>query len=164
MVSAMRTWNDAPLDDSIPLERIQEVFQDHGIQLAILFGSHASGESHGRSDIDIAVALDDTQPADPEYNDRFFGLSADLSQTLQTDDVDLVDLHTAPPELTAAIFEQGILLVGDPDRAAALQEQLTEQETSDQSPRERFDTALTRIDTHLSGATATATDGETHDG
>lgn len=42
----------------------------------------------------------------------FLGLSADLSDVLETDDVDLVDLHAVSPALAAAIFEHGVLLVG----------------------------------------------------
>jgi uncharacterized protein len=159
----MRTWEEATLDESLPLERLREVFQEHEIRLAILFGSHASGEIHSRSDIDLAVELEDVQPTDPEYNERFFGLSADLSETLETDEVDLVDLHRASPELVATVFDRGILLVGDQDHATALRDQLTEAESSPQSPRERFDAALTKIDEHLSGSAVTATDGETHD-
>lgn len=73
----------------------------------------------------------------------------------------LVDLQTASPELAATIFDRGILLVGDSEHAAALRDQLTETETSTQSPRERFDAALNRIDEHLSGSAVTATDGKT---
>ncbi|ELY61676.1 type VII toxin-antitoxin system MntA family adenylyltransferase antitoxin [Natronococcus jeotgali] len=158
----MRTWKEATFNDSLPLERLQKVFQEHGIWLAILFGSHASGEIHSQSDIDIAVELEDVQPTDPTYNERFFGLSADLSETLETDAVDLVDLQIASPELAATIFDHGILLVGDPNHATALWDQLAETESSSQSPCERFDAALTKIDEHLSGSAVTATDGETH--
>ncbi|ELY56269.1 nucleotidyltransferase protein [Natronococcus amylolyticus DSM 10524] len=128
--------------------------------MAILFGSHASGETHSRSDVDIAVDLEDVQPADPEYNERFFGLSADLSETLETDEVDVVDLQRASPELATTIFDQGVILIGNPEHATSLRDQLTSTESSIQSPRERFDAALTKIDDHLGGSAVTATDGE----
>jgi uncharacterized protein len=157
----MRSWKEATLDESLPFERLQEVFQEHEIRLAILFGSHASGNVHSRSDVDIAVELEDIQPADAEYNERFFGLSADLCETLETDEVDLVDLQRVSPELAATIFNHGILLAGDSEHVASLRKQLTPTESSAQSPRERFDAALTKIDDHLGGSAVTATDGET---
>lgn len=156
----MRTWKEATLDKSLPLERLQKVFEEHEIRLAILFGSHASGETHSRSDVDIAVDLEDVQPADPEYNKRFFGLSAELSETLETDEVDVVDLQRASPELAATIFDHGVILIGNPEYAASLRDQLTSTESSTHSPRERFDAALTKIDDHLGGSAVTATDGK----
>lgn len=157
----MRT--DAAVDDSLPLESLRAVLREHPVQVAILFGSHAHGDPHPRSDIDIAVAFETVRPSDPEYNEAFFGLSAALSEALATDEVDLVDLRTASPELAETIFDRGVLLVGDQDRAAELRNELTAAPSSDRSPRERFDAALARIDEHLSDSVVTATDGETRD-
>lgn len=90
----MRTSENAAIDESLPLETLQEVLQEHSVQLALLFGSHATGESHSRSDIDIAVEFDTVSPSDSAYNEAFLGLDADLSEALETDNVDLVDLQT----------------------------------------------------------------------
>lgn len=159
----MRASEDAAIDDSLPLEAVREVLREHPVQVAILFGSHASRETHSHSDIDIAVEFETVQPTDPDYNGIRFELSADLSDALGTDDVDLVDLQTVSPELAEAIFDQGVLLVGDPEHAADLQRQLIVPASSDQSPRERLDAALARIDEHLGGTAVTATDGETRE-
>lgn len=159
----MRTSEEAAIDDSLPLETLREVIQEHPVQVALLFGSHASGETHSRSDIDIAVEFETVRPEEPDYNEVFLGLSADLSETLATDDVDLVDLRTASPELAASVFDQGVLLVGDPERATDLRNELTATASSDRSPRERFDAAVAEIDEHLGGSAVTATDGETQD-
>ncbi|SFT08525.1 type VII toxin-antitoxin system MntA family adenylyltransferase antitoxin [Halostagnicola kamekurae] len=159
----MRTTEEATLDESVPLETLREVLQEHPVKLAILFGSHAQGETHAGSDLDIAVVLETVRPADPDYNDIFFGLSADLSATLETDNIDLVDLQTASPDLVESIFTQGVLLIGEPEDVAANRNQLRPAESSDRSPRERFDAALERIDKHLGSSAVTATDGETRD-
>lgn len=90
-------------------------------------------------------------------------MSADLSDALDTDDVDLIDLQTVSPELAESIFEQGVLLIGDPDHATTIRNQLTAAESTDRSPRERFDAAIAKIDEHLGGSAVTATDGETRD-
>jgi predicted nucleotidyltransferase len=148
---AMRTAASTALDASLDLDALQAVLREHPVRLAILFGSHATEMTHATSDIDLAVEFDTHRPSDPSYNDVFLGLSADLSETLETDDVDLVDLHTVSPALAEAIFEHGVLLVGDQEHATALRRQLTatESESEQPSPRERLDAALARIDAHL---------------
>ncbi|WP_338005169.1 type VII toxin-antitoxin system MntA family adenylyltransferase antitoxin [Natronoglomus mannanivorans] len=99
----MRTSEEVALDESLPLETLQAVLREQSVELAILFGSHASGNTHSQSDIDIAVDFDAVRPSDPDYNEVFLGLRADLSEALATDDVDLVDLQTVSPELAASI-------------------------------------------------------------
>jgi hypothetical protein len=69
-------------------------------------------------------------------NEVFFTLSADLSETLGTDDIDLVDVHTLSPTLAATVFDYGIRLVGDQTRAVELQHRLTATESDEPSPRQ----------------------------
>jgi len=109
----MRSSENTTTGESLLLQTLQEVLQEHPVQLAILFGSHATGESHSRSDIDMAVEFETVHPSDPAYNEVFLGLSGDLSEALETDDVDLVDLQTTSPELAETIFDHGVLLIGD---------------------------------------------------
>ena len=145
----MRTAESATLDASLDLEAIETVLREHPVRLAILFGSHATETTHETSDIDLAVEFDDHRPGDSNYNRVFLGLGVDLSSALGTDDVDVIDLHTASPSFARAIFENGILLVGDQDHAAELRRQLTDTDIDQQSPRERIEAALERIDDHL---------------
>lgn len=133
----------------LDLESLRAVLREHPVDLAILFGSHATGTARESSDVDVAVEFDALRPSDPGYNDVFLGLSADLSEALGTDDVDLVDLHTVSPSLAASIFEHGVLLVGDRDDAADRREELTAADGERPSPRERLDAALAKIDAHL---------------
>jgi uncharacterized protein len=106
--------------------------------------------AHDVSDIDIAVVFESQRPSDPVYNETFSGLSADLSETLRTDAVDLVDLRTLPPTVAASVFEHGVLLIGEQNRAAELRAQLTTPQTEPtQSLRQRLDEALSKIKTHL---------------
>lgn len=145
----MRTAESTALDAALDLDALQAVLREHPIRLAILFGSHATETTHATSDIDLAVEFDEHRPSDPSYNDVFLGVSVDLSDALETDDVDLVDLHSVSPALAAAIFEQGVLLVGEAKHAAELRRNLTPSESDQQSPRDRLDAALDRIDDHL---------------
>ena len=156
----MRTAAGADIDDSLDLDTLREVLRQHPVRLAILFGSHATGTTHAASDIDIAVEFDSHRPSDRDYNDVFLGLSADLSDTLGTDDVDLVDMHALSPALAESIFDHGVLLVGDQEHAAELRRQATATDSEAQSPRERLDAALARIDAHLDDDTAVPVTGE----
>ena len=160
----MRTTESTTLDAALDLDALQAVLREHQVRLAILFGSHATETTHATSDIDLAVEFDDNRPSDPSYNDVFLGLSADLSDALETDDVDLVDLHTVEPPLAAAIFENGILLVGEAEHAAELRRRLTASGDDQQSPRDRLDAALDRIDHHLGdGGVGVPAAGEAED-
>lgn len=147
----MRRVEETDVDASLDVDALQAVLREHPVGLAILFGSHATGTAHSASDIDIAIEFASQRPADPGYNDAFLGLGADLSAALETDDVDLVDLHAVSPPLATSIFDDGILLRGDAERAAELRRQIGEAAPEAQSPRERFDSALDRIDVHLDG-------------
>jgi len=145
----MRTAASTALDTSLELVALQAILREHPLRLAILFGSHATDTTDTTRDIDLAVEFDEHRPSDPNYNDVFLGLSADLSDALETDAVDLLDIHTVSPALAESIFEQGVLLVGEEAHATELRRQLTTPEADRQSPRDRLDAALARIDDHL---------------
>ena len=84
----MKTAESIALDTSLDLDALQAVLREHPVRLAILFGSHATETTHATSDIDLAVEFDEHRPSEPSYNDVFLGVSADLSDALETDDVD----------------------------------------------------------------------------
>lgn len=145
----MRTVESTTLESHFDVGTVQAVLREHPVRLAILFGSHATETTHDASDIDLAVEFDEHEPADRGYNEVFLGLSVDLSDELNTDDVDLVDLNTVSQPLATAIFENGILLVGNSDHVAELRRELTANENDQQTPRDRLETALDRINDHL---------------
>lgn len=153
----MKSAEAADIDETLPLETVRSVLQAHPVRLAILFGSFATDTTHPRSDIDIAVEFDTLTPTDPDYNETLFGLSVSLSETLEADDVDLVDIHTLSPQVAQAVFEHGVLLVGDQSRAVELRRRITAPPT-ERSPRERFDAALAKINEHLATPGTPATD------
>jgi predicted nucleotidyltransferase len=137
-------------DDGDVFETVESVLADHPVSVGIVFGSRARGESHEHSDIDIAVAFDNLEPGDSGHLDARLGLGADLALALGTDDVDVVDLHSAPPALVRAIFRDGKQVVGTDEAASHLRETLLDDTTEDhRSPAERFDDALASIDDHL---------------
>ena len=90
------------------LKELSETFNaDNDITAAYLFGSYAKGKNHPLSDIDIAVLL--------KENMDFFQKKLDLietaSETLSTDEFDLVILNQASPGLAFEILNNGKILV-----------------------------------------------------
>ena len=82
-----------------------------GIASAYLFGSHSEARSHRESDVDVAVLLD--RLIFPTARDRFeerLRLIDELGRALHRNDVDLVILNDAPPELGARIATRGLRL------------------------------------------------------
>jgi predicted nucleotidyltransferase len=132
------------------VETVESVLTDHPVSVGIVFGSRARRESHENSDVDVAVAFEDARPGDPGHLDERLSLGADLALALGTDDVDVVDVHSAPPALLRSIFRDGELVVGTEEAASRLQETLLADASMEaRSPAERFDDALEAIDDHL---------------
>jgi predicted nucleotidyltransferase len=128
---------------------LREVLHEYPVTLAILFGSHARGDTHSHSDIDIAVEFHDLRPGDPGYNDTLLGLSADLSTALARVDIDVGDIHSIPLSFTQSIVDSGELLTGSEEDLERLRSTLVD-DSDNGSARERLDTALDRIDDALS--------------
>lgn len=136
-------------DDGIE-RQVAATLADYPVRLGLLFGSQARGTTHEQSDIDVAVVFDGLESGDSEYNDTLLGLGADLAIELGTNGVDVIDLRRAPSTLVRAAFNDGKILVGDENDAEELRESLLADADEDQqSPAQRFDETLSRIDDHL---------------
>lgn len=97
------------------LTRIADFFADDsvtGVVSAYLFGSHAEGRAHRESDVDIGVLLDrEKYPTSRDRFDARIDLIGALGGVLERNDVDLVILNDAPPELGARIVTEGKQIV-----------------------------------------------------
>ncbi len=91
------------------------------VRLAVLFGSHATDDATPTSDLDIAVAYE-TDTTD--VTDTHLSLVADLTRIVGSDDVDVVRLRSVDPRIAVEALEDGQLLVGSPDVATALRNEL----------------------------------------
>ena len=83
-------------------DRLNPIFQDKGLQLALLFGSAASGKMHKQSDIDLAFLFN--TPA------NVLSLTNKIIQLLHTDHIDVIDLRRASPLLKFSIMKHGMLI------------------------------------------------------
>jgi len=91
------------LADFFPGERA------NGVVSAYLFGSHAAGRAHRESDIDIGVLLDrQIYATERERFDARLSLIGEIGSFLESNNVDLVILNDAPPELGARVVTEGV--------------------------------------------------------
>jgi predicted nucleotidyltransferase len=95
-------------------ERVDELLGVHlagrapGIVSAYLFGSVAEGRAHRDSDVDVGVLLDRAVfPSAKERLEVRISLGSELVDVLDTNDVDLIILNDAPPELGRATVTRG---------------------------------------------------------
>lgn len=128
-------------------ETITTVLAEHPVSIGFLFGSRSRGDAETASDVDVAVAFEERSSQQSGARVR---LGTDLALALGTDDIDVVDLRSAPRPLIRAVLEEGTCLVGTDAAVDQLRaELLTEADKDSRSPAERFDDALADIDDHL---------------
>jgi predicted nucleotidyltransferase len=79
---------------------LADLVDKYQLDLILMFGSRVTGNVHPDSDIDIAI-----------YGGQIFSeaekvqLTYELCSIFRTDDIDLVDLRTAPPLLKYEVFK-----------------------------------------------------------
>jgi predicted nucleotidyltransferase len=84
-------------------EKLHPLFEDKGLQLALLFGSTVTGGfKKQKSDVDLAFLFD--QAVD------ILALTNRVIRLLHFDDVDVVDLRYASPLLRFSVVKNGRLL------------------------------------------------------
>jgi predicted nucleotidyltransferase len=79
--------------------------KESSVELAYLFGSHASGTEGPISDYDIAVLF--TKMVPPE---KTYGLAHKLATLFMTERMDMVVLNRAPIELRYSVIATGIVI------------------------------------------------------
>lgn len=84
---------------------IKKIAEANGLSLVMLFGSHARGRTHSKSDVDFAV-----MGQKPLSLKELADLTFLFSQLVKLKDVELVDLKSAPPLLLKQLSNEGILL------------------------------------------------------
>lgn len=79
------------------------------VDLAYLFGSEARGTAGPLSDVDVAVLLHPTVPAD-QFSDVQISLLAEIMGIIKRNDIDLVVLNRAPAALRFRVIRDGQVL------------------------------------------------------
>jgi len=99
------------------LERLERELRDfftgvEDVTVAYLFGSTVHGEANSLSDIDIAVLFKDSLLQEEAF-DFQLELIGELTELLNTNNVDLVVLNDSPLLLTYNVIRDGIILKSD---------------------------------------------------
>lgn len=85
----------------------ETIRSNHNLDLLVVYGSVATGQTHPQSDIDIGFIPHKDHPVE------LLKLIQNCVQLVNFDDVDVVDLRRANPLLQMAAFSQAKLLAGD---------------------------------------------------
>ncbi len=99
------------------LERLEQELRDffsgvEDVAVAYLFGSTVRGEANSLSDIDIAVLFKESLLQEETF-DLQLELIGELTELLNTNNVDLVVLNDSPLLLTYNVIRDGIILKSD---------------------------------------------------
>lgn len=122
----------------------QALLADTPVVLAYLFGSRAEGRVHDRSDVDVAVLLDES--LSPVEQGRWqLELISRLTDVWRTDDIDLVILNRAPAFLRHQVIKACRRLYVRDETARVRFEVQTMRDWFDWQPhRRRLDRAMLR--------------------
>lgn len=82
--------------------QIKELAERYGLSLVVLFGSQATGATHPKSDVDIAVLSTQTFDRN-KLLDGFWDI-------FKRDDVEMVNMGTASPTMMYVLIRDGKLL------------------------------------------------------
>ncbi len=103
----------------MPTDRLIRFFEESApsdVVSAYLFGSHAHGTAHRESDVDLGVVLRDDVADDAKKRVALVRrLGSDLIRATHRDDLQLVLLNRAPPELCMAALAGVRLYCADPE-------------------------------------------------
>lgn len=93
------------------VDRARRFFRTHGpegVASAYVFGSRGRGEAHRESDLDVGVVFDRELLPDADGRSRAaIDLSSELIGAVHLNDVQVVSLIDAPPELAATALREG---------------------------------------------------------
>ena len=129
---------------SVDTDTIVSVLDDTPVTVAVLYGSHARGEPTVHSDIDLAVAFDESLSSLDQTRARL-SLIEQLSSTLGTDAIDVVPLSKAPVSLRREIQTDGIILYGSKGQLPPVDDETHTHQTHEDR-MDRFDELLTDIE------------------
>lgn len=108
----MRDREEVTVPD-LDLDTIAQVLDETPVNLAILYGSYARGDTTTKSDIDLAVEFEESLSSIERTRARL-GLIERLTTELETDEIDVTPLAQVSTELLQEILADGILIYGSP--------------------------------------------------
>jgi len=107
---------DHPTEGPLDTAAIREVIEEAPVTLGILYGSQARGDATPSSDIDLAVAFDESLSSVERTRARV-ALIERIGAVLGTDEVDVVPLIEVSSRLYQEILDDGYVLYGSLDES-----------------------------------------------
>lgn len=129
-------------DPTVDVEAIERALEGMPVTLAVLYGSRARGEATAGRDVDLAVAFEDSLSSVERTRARLAVVER-VSAALNTDDVDVVPLSRAGPDLVREIGEDGTVIVGSRTALGAFLEP--------SAPTRTYEERLAELDAVLTG-------------
>ena len=127
-------FDHIPDDILLYIEKLQQALQeDDNVVFAYLFGGLAKGAVTPLSDVDIAIYVNSIEDI-IEYKMKLFVM---LSDILNTSEIDIVILNTAPESITGRILLNKKLLVDKNPHKRHIYESLTLRKYFDFSIKEK---------------------------
>src|SRR3972149_11527370 len=90
-------------------EELRELFEQNGVAVAYLFGSHARGQAHTLSDVDIGVLFPEDSTGDTRFK-AILNLTTELGRIFGKEYVDVVEMERAPLPLLYRILRDGVII------------------------------------------------------
>lgn len=98
------------------LDQLKEYFADQPVEVVYLFGSQATGKANKLSDVDIGVLFREGLNRSERFDLRL-NMIVDVTGLLKRDEVDVVDLETAPIALRySAVFPKKEIFTANNNR------------------------------------------------
>jgi predicted nucleotidyltransferase len=108
--------------DAVEPETLRTALESYPLEIAILFGSHASESVDHWSDLDLAVAFESAVSTDDRRR-LLDEITVPVTDTTGFEAIDLVDLDAAGPHLGYEICSEGILVLGEEETATEWESQ-----------------------------------------
>lgn len=85
--------------------KIAEISKKHNLDLVVLFGSQATGQTHKKSDVDVGYL----SRRDIDYREAY-DVTVELARIFKNPDVEFVNMRNISPELKKQVADQGVVL------------------------------------------------------
>lgn len=108
------------VDTNVDFDAIRDGLASFPVQLGVVFGSTIHESTHPFSDVDVGIVFEDGIPRDARRA-LLSRMTAKLGSTLGKDNIDVVDLETAPAAIAYEALSTGMILFGEDERRVDLE-------------------------------------------
>ena len=88
---------------------IPDAFRGEPVLFAYLYGSHARGDTHPRSDVDVAVYLDPSVPATAHLG-QALAIAGQVERSAGIGPVEVLVLNSAPLPVVGRVIEERVVI------------------------------------------------------